>query len=50
MTTQTIQKASHPIFDRAQRMQDYLLVSSFGLWMTLLGVTPVLVFHVLKVS
>jgi hypothetical protein len=50
MTTQSIQKASHPIFDRAQRMQDYLLVSSFGLWTMLLGVSPVLVFHMLKAS
>ncbi len=29
---------------RAQRMQDVLLVSSFGLWAMLLGLSPVLTF------
>jgi hypothetical protein len=31
-------------------MQDILLVSSFGLWATLLGLTPVLAFHALMAS
>ena len=50
MTTQTIQKNNHPIFDRAQRTRDYLLVSSFGLWALLLGVSPVLAFRMLMAS
>jgi hypothetical protein len=50
MPTQIIQKAKHPIFDRAQRTQDYLLVSSFGLWALLLGVSPVLAFRMLMAS
>jgi hypothetical protein len=47
MTTQTTQNSRQPILDRAQRMQDYLLVSSFGLWAMLLGLSPVLAFHML---
>jgi hypothetical protein len=50
MSTQTIQKAGYPIFDRAQRMQDFVLLSSFGLWTMLLGVAPVLAFRMLMAS
>jgi hypothetical protein len=50
MTAQANQKPRHPIFDRAQRTQDYLLVSSFGLWALLLGVSPVLAFRMLTAS
>ena len=38
MTTQIIQKSPNP--ERAERMQDLLLVSSFGLWAALLGLSP----------
>jgi hypothetical protein len=31
-------------------MQDILLVSSFGLWALLLGLSPVLAFHALMAS
>jgi hypothetical protein len=31
-------------------MQDFLLVSSFGLWALLLGLSPVLAFHALMAS
>jgi hypothetical protein len=31
-------------------MQDVLLVSSFGLWAVLLGLSPVLAFHALMAS
>jgi hypothetical protein len=31
-------------------MQDILLVSSFGLWAMLLGLSPVLAFHALMAS
>jgi hypothetical protein len=50
MTTQIIHDARYPSCERAQRMQDFLLVSSFGLWAVLLGLSPVLAFHVLTGS
>jgi hypothetical protein len=50
MTTQTIQDAKYPVSERTQRMQDFLLVSSFGLWAVLLGLSPVLAFRVLTGS
>jgi hypothetical protein len=31
-------------------MQDFLLVSSFGLWAVLLGLSPLLAFHMLMGS
>jgi hypothetical protein len=39
MTTQAIQMSTRALSDRAQRMQDCLLVSSFGLWAVLLGLS-----------
>jgi hypothetical protein len=50
MTAQTMQNTRYPIFDRAQRTRDYVLVSSFGLWAVLLGFSPVLAFHALMAS
>jgi hypothetical protein len=47
MTTQAIQKARYPVSGHAQRMQDVFLVSSFGLWAVLLGLSPVLAFRLL---
>jgi Na+-transporting NADH:ubiquinone oxidoreductase subunit NqrC len=55
MTTQAIQKArypvsrhaQYPVSRHAQRMQDVFLVSSFGLWAVLLGLSPVLAFRLL---
>jgi len=47
MTTQTITNAKYPICERVQRMQDVLLVSSFGLWAAVLGLTPVLAYRLL---
>ena len=47
MTTQTIQKSRYPVCGRAQNKQDFLLVSSFGLWALLLGFSPVLAFRLL---
>jgi hypothetical protein len=49
MTAQTI-KTRRPICDRAQRTRDCLLVSSFGLWAALLGLSPVLAFRLLMGS
>ncbi len=47
MTTQIIQTSKSPNSERTERMQDLLLVSSFGLWAALLGLSPVLAFHLL---
>ena len=47
MTTRATQKARYPVSRRTQRMQDVFLVSSFGLWAVLLGLSPVLAFHLL---
>lgn len=47
MTTQFIQNPKYPDCARARRMQDVLLVSSFGLWATILGLSPVLAFRLL---
>jgi hypothetical protein len=47
MTTRTSQNAGSPISGRCEGMQDVLLVSSFGLWATLLGLAPVLAFRLL---
>lgn len=47
MTTQTIHNARYPVCERAQRMQDVLLVSSFGLWAAVLGLAPVLAYRLL---
>ncbi|WP_291866634.1 hypothetical protein [Bradyrhizobium sp.] len=47
MTTRTIQNVRYPTCERSQRMQDVLLVSSFGLWAAILGLSPVLAFRLL---
>jgi hypothetical protein len=47
MTAQAIQKARYPVSGHARRMQDIFLVSSFGLWAVLLGLSPVLAFRLL---
>jgi hypothetical protein len=44
MITQSISSAKYSM---RERTRDFLLVSSFGLWALLLGVTPVLAFHLL---
>jgi hypothetical protein len=44
------QNAKYPISKHAQRIQDVLLVSSFGLWAIVLGLSPVLAFHLLMRS
>ncbi len=50
MTTQTIQNSRYPVCERAQKKQDFLLVSSFGLWALLLGFSPVLAVRLLMGS
>ena len=42
MTTVIIKNKRDPNSAWAERKRDFLLVSSFGLWATLLGLTPVL--------
>jgi hypothetical protein len=50
MTNQAISNSRYPTCPRAQKMQDFLLVSSFGLWAAVLGLSPVLAFHMLVAS
>ena len=50
MTTQTTQNVGGLVSERSERMQDILLVSSFGLWAVLLGLVPVLAFRLLMGS
>jgi hypothetical protein len=50
MTTQAIQNTRYPVCEHAQKRQDLLLVSSFGLWALLLGFSPVLAFRMLMGS
>ncbi len=47
MTTQSVMNARYPACARARRMQDFWLVSSFGLWAAILGLSPVLAFRLL---
>lgn len=47
MTTQSITNTRYPVCARARRMQDVWLVSSFGLWAAILGLSPVLAFRLL---
>jgi hypothetical protein len=47
MTTQAIRNADSAVRARTEAMQDLFLVSSFGLWAMLLGLAPVLAFHLL---
>jgi hypothetical protein len=50
MTTQTIRNAVYSISGRSEKMQDFLLVSSFALWASVLGGSPVLAFRLLMAS
>jgi hypothetical protein len=50
MIAQAIRTAIYPLVRRSERTQDLLIVSSFGLWAALLGLAPVLAFHLLMKS
>jgi hypothetical protein len=50
MSDQAIRNARYPICRRTQGIQDFLLVSSFGVWAALLGLSPLLAFHLLMRS
>jgi hypothetical protein len=42
MTNQIVKDSKYPVTVGAQRMQDLLLATTFGLWALLLGLSPVL--------
>jgi hypothetical protein len=50
MSTQRIRNAGDPAWRHSERMNDLLVVSSFGLWALLLGLVPVLAVHLLMRS
>jgi hypothetical protein len=50
MTAHTIQNNRYPTCARAQKMHDVLLLSSFGVWAAVLGLSPVFAFHLLMGS
>ena len=50
MSTQRMLNAGDPVRRRSERMNDLLVVSSFGLWALLLGLAPVLAVHLLMRS
>jgi hypothetical protein len=47
MNIQITPSAMYPVSRRALAIQDFLMVSAFGVWALLLGLSPVLVFHAL---
>jgi hypothetical protein len=47
MNTQIAHDAKYPTCERAQRMHDVLLVSSFALWAMLIGFVPVMTYRLL---
>jgi hypothetical protein len=47
MTSRAIHDPRYPVCERAQRMQDVLLVSSFALWAMVLGFAPVMTWRLL---
>ena len=50
MINQVIRGTIAPIARRHERIQDLLMVSSFGLWALLLGMAPVLIYSLLMRS
>jgi hypothetical protein len=50
MTDKIEPNLRYPACARVQKMQDLLLLSSFGLWAAVLGLSPVLAFHMLAGS
>ena len=50
MSTQDTQNTKFISSERSQGVQDVLLLSSFGLWATLLGFMPVIAFRMLMGS
>jgi hypothetical protein len=47
MNIQITHPAMYPVSRRALAIQDFLMVSAFGIWALVLGLPPVLVFQAL---
>ena len=47
MNNQITHSGMYPVGRRALAIQDFLMVSAFGVWALVLGLSPVLVFHAL---
>jgi hypothetical protein len=47
MNIQITHSGIYPVSRRAMAIQDFLMVSAFGIWALLLGLSPVLVFRAL---
>jgi hypothetical protein len=47
MNIEITQNSKYPTCERAQRIHDVLLVSSFALWAMLIGVVPVMTYRLL---
>jgi hypothetical protein len=47
MNTEMSESSRYPSSERAQRMHDVLLVSSFALWAMLIGFAPVMTWRLL---
>ncbi|MFB9267042.1 hypothetical protein ACFFWD_28440 [Bradyrhizobium erythrophlei] len=47
MNTEIDHDPRYPICERAQRMHDVLLVSSFAIWATLIGFVPIMTYRLL---
>jgi len=47
MNTHITHSAKYPVSRRAMAKHDFLMVSAFGVWALLLGLSPVLVFQAL---
>lgn len=47
MSTKITCSTKYPISRWALRTQDVLMVSAFGMWAAVLGLSPVLLFHAL---
>jgi hypothetical protein len=47
MTNQITHNPKYPTCERAQRVHDVLLVSSFALWAMLIGFAPVMTYRLL---
>jgi hypothetical protein len=50
MATHITHDSRYPVCERAQQVQDVLMVSSFALWSALLGLGPVLAFRLVAGS
>ena len=47
MTNTIVHDPRYPSCERAQRVRDVLMVSSFAIWAMLIGFVPVMTYHLL---